>query len=222
MWKNREKQGCGAVYISVSEQEDIRETELAGRLLSRGFLECYGIRLKEGDILRDAYGKPYYAKDARISFNVSHCRNGAAAAFCDRPVGVDLERMRRVNVRTAAKCLSKEEMAYVFWGNDGGKDGGSALSVEEARRFLQLWTLKESAVKMTGEGLRTPLREVSFGLAGVERELLLGVRQVRGCRDGALHYLYAQEDVFAALTARCEETDAIPRFDWKFLPSNAL
>lgn len=104
-----------------------------------------------------AHGKPYLEQDAGIRFNVSHSHGVALLAFARREVGVDVERVRPVDLAgLAATCLSEAERANLF----------SRPPDERFERFFALWTAKEACIKAEGGGLIIPLRDFSI----VERD----------------------------------------------------
>lgn len=140
--------------------ESQRETAL--ELLKQGFWEFFHVEWKEELIKREPEGKPYYTGGEGFYFNISHCNDAVAVAVAVCPVGVDVEGLRDVKYRTVEKCCNIEEMAYVFGGVTEERNRGESLREEEMLRFLNLWTLKESYVKMTGRGLRIPPKEVNF------------------------------------------------------------
>ena len=48
----------------------------------------------------------------------------------------------------------------------GVSAAGTAAAGTSSERFFRLWTLKESFVKATGEGLGYPLRDITFSWEG--------------------------------------------------------
>ena len=102
-----------------------------------------------GEFERTENGKPY-AKGAAF-FNISHSGSFAVAAVSDCEVGVDIERIRDVNLRIAEK-FSGGEREYIL----------SAESPQKA--FFEIWTAKEAYLKKCGTGLTVPLD--SFSVIG--------------------------------------------------------
>jgi 4'-phosphopantetheinyl transferase len=93
-----------------------------------------------------------------LSFNLSHTRGFVACAIADGPdVGIDVESLERdVHEGVAERFFSRTE-------NAGLRQCTSEAL--RARRFIELWTLKEAYVKAIGKGLSHPLDSVVFDLA---------------------------------------------------------
>ncbi len=131
----------------------------AAILLAHGLLP-YGISERDALICRGKYGKPYISavlKDGRgeevrgIHFNLSHSGTYVAAAFGDVRVGIDIEHIRENWKKIAEHFFSEEEVRNIM-----------ACQSEAERRdlFLRYWTIKESAMKVSGAGMRIPLRDI--------------------------------------------------------------
>lgn len=101
------------------------------------------------------HGKPYLRDYPGISFNISHCRRGIACAVLDRPVGIDIEEIQ-FDKGLADLVLSPEELYEV------------ERSVRPDLKFTELWTLKESFLKLSGEGLSDNMKEVLHSAGGVD------------------------------------------------------
>ena len=87
-------------------------------------------------------GKPFFPSRPDIQFNMSHCREAVACAVDVEPVGVDVEAVvKKIDDALLREVLNDEEIAQVL----------AAESREE--EFTRIWTMKESAVKLTGDGL---------------------------------------------------------------------
>ncbi len=84
-----------------------------------------------------------------LQFNLSHSQGRVACAAGNCAVGCDVEKIRPVSLKLAEKYFSPEEIMYFRTAN------------EADLAFFQLWTRKESYIKMTGEGLRCPLQSFS-------------------------------------------------------------
>ncbi len=94
-------------------------------------------------------GKPYFT-NVPVHMSLSHCKGMAACLLAARPCGVDCEARRPLRERVAARCFADEERAAL------------AVSDDPDMLFTRLWTLKESYVKMTGIGIRYPMRTLCF------------------------------------------------------------
>lgn len=99
------------------------------------------------EILRDAYGKPYFAEN-KLHFNVSHSGDYLVIVVAKSPVGVDIQKLRPIKEGMYRKVVQPQEQELI--GENREWD------------FIRLWTLKESFVKAEGRGLRIPMREYFF------------------------------------------------------------
>jgi len=105
------------------------------------------------------HGKPRLASDGAAEslpgapqFNLSHCDDLALVAVAgDRPVGVDVERVRPLGeMRTIQeRYFSAEEQAFLAAGAPGG-----------TRAFFTLWTRREAAAKALGLDLAAALAQM--------------------------------------------------------------
>ena len=79
-----------------------------------------------------------------VYFNLSHSADMVLCAISDAPVGCDIEKVTAAPMEVAERYFSANERRYI----------SAAETVEEKnRRFFRLWTIKESYMKMTGEGV---------------------------------------------------------------------
>lgn len=120
-----------------------RRQSLGAGLLLKSVLEKYGI-LPE-NIVIGPYGKP---EVDGICFNLSHSEEMIVCAVSEKNVGCDVERIRKAQMRVADRFFCDRESAYLY------QFGTERRNLE----FTRLWTMKESYIKMTGEGIRLPLK----------------------------------------------------------------
>ncbi len=218
----REDAVCVVSYLKLTEEEmtgrDLHEYQkmLALRMLRQGFSDFLCMEIKEDEIKRSELGKPYYAGADNCHFNISHCRTAVAVAVSKYLVGVDVESMRQVKYPMVRKCCSPKEMQYVM-NTKEEKEKPADLSEEETERFLHIWTLKESFVKMTGEGLRMPVNTICF-----EPELFQKSKDILLCKKEQEHnsssYLYFPENIILALTIQTKEPLSQEQIIWKKYP----
>jgi phosphopantetheinyl transferase len=89
-------------------------------------------------------------------FNISHSGGHVVCAVCDEPVGIDVEVVKPIDMNIANRFFSEDERERIF---SGPEDERGRLGL-----FYDVWTRKESFIKMTGEGLSRPLKAFSvFG-----------------------------------------------------------
>ena len=86
----------------------------------------------------ESNGKPFFEDYPDFHFNISHCEDLIAVAVSKKPVGVDIEILRDVNLEIARRFFSKKETRFS----------------KASRDFLYVWTRKEAFLKRTGEGLK--------------------------------------------------------------------
>lgn len=98
-------------------------------------------------------GKPIL-NDQRVHFNLSHSDDGFCIALSSTSeIGIDLEKIRALDdldQLIEANFTEKEEI-YV-----------RAVENRTLERFFQLWTVKESYLKYTGDGVRIDPKTIEF------------------------------------------------------------
>lgn len=103
---------------------------------------CYVLRkhdLDMGQMAYAEYGKPFIANNMGLYFNLSHSGDYIVIAVANQPVGVDIQKKVTVQEKLVDKVCSKEEAVLV---KENFMD-----------RFNYIWSLKEAAVKLYGDGL---------------------------------------------------------------------
>lgn len=209
----------GAVYYKfmpdtgyLGRELHTYQKSIALQMLSHAFSDFFHVQLKEELLKRAEYGKPYYDSKEKYYFNISHCKNAVVVAAAKKPVGVDVEGPRRVRYRTVEQCCSADEKKYIFGISNPVEGMGENLSKEEMKRFLHLWTLKESYVKMTGEGLRTPIKTVCFDIPQFYKINQNSMRWVDSAKYES--YLHIQGDIVMALTMQHVSTETDAKVVW--------
>ena len=84
------------------------------------------------EIARECGGKPYFPSHPDLHFNLSHSHGGIVCALHDKPVGIDIEKLRPAPRRLASGMRDEE--------------------------FFRLWTAREASVKREGQGIAKLLR----------------------------------------------------------------
>lgn len=131
---------------------DRRLCAAAYMLLCRGLEAEYGIT-EAPEFGYGEGGKPFILGRPDIHFSLSHCPAAALCAVGDSAVGADIETVRPYNARLARRALSPAEVSLV------------EASADRAVAFARLWTMKESLLKLTGEGIRRDLKSALCGAA---------------------------------------------------------
>lgn len=171
----------------AEKQKHEREHEAGKRLLLHAVREEYGLPALPV-IGRGEQGKPYFPSYSGIHFNISHTGNLAVCAVSERETGVDIERIRGVREVMLKRVLTPGEQAWV------------ADSANQEEAFIRLWTLKESYIKATGEGLRAELTEVEFNIRAEDGEDRIFCNQKGYC----FYQRKIRQDVYLALCMRGE------------------
>ena len=132
--------------MKFRQVKDRKESLGAGLLLFK-VLEKHGRCLEQMNY--GLNGKPRL-KD--IEFNLSHSHNLVVCAISEKPVGIDVERIKDAYEHIADRFFTPTEVRYL------------AQYAGETKRseFFRLWTMKESYMKMTGEGMKLALDRFEF------------------------------------------------------------
>jgi 4'-phosphopantetheinyl transferase len=124
------------------------QRSLLGEVIVRWILgEKTAIQGKSIIFEKTEKGKPYLIEHSNPYFNISHSGNWVVVAFADKEVGIDVEKIRFINFQIAKRFYSKAEF------NKLNKMEGQ----EKLEFFFDLWTLKESYLKLLGKGLTKSL-----------------------------------------------------------------
>lgn len=106
----------------------------------------YGI--SEFTIGTGTHGKPYLKDHPEIHFNISHCRTAIAVAVSDKPIGIDIESIRKPTPSLVSRTMNQAESMQIM------------SSPQPGREFIRLWTAKESVFKLTGTGITDDIRHI--------------------------------------------------------------
>ena len=124
-----------------------RKQSLGAGLLLNKVLPSHGVL--SNDIEYEENGKP---KIQGIYFNLSHSGEMVICAVSEKPVGCDVEKIKEANLKVADRFFSENEVEYLKTFDEKSR----------ASEFFRLWTMKESYMKMTGEGMRLALDQFEF------------------------------------------------------------
>lgn len=133
-------------YVGLEDQHShIYEHEQAYQLLNSMLQEYFDTALEYLNLEKMDNGKPYFV-NSDIHFNLSHCRGMAVCAISRKyELGIDVEGVRAYPEKVAHRVFSATELSRL-----------QGLQTEEEQReyFYEVWTYKESAVKLSGDGIK--------------------------------------------------------------------
>ena len=95
----------------------------------------------------NTYGKPFLVNDPRIHYNISHTGNYVVCAMDNQPVGIDIELIKPIDLKIPERFFTPDEVYYIISPQDD----------LVTHRFYEVWTKKESRIKLEGKGLSMPL-----------------------------------------------------------------
>lgn len=139
-------------FIARFKKISSAQRSLFSELLSRFILsQKLGINSKAIVFSKSENGKPYLEKSI-TRFNLSHSGNWVVMALGNSEVGIDVELIRPVNYRIAERFFSPAEVRLL----------NSKKEDDKLDYFFDLWTLKESYLKLIGTGLTRSLNSFSI------------------------------------------------------------
>ena len=183
--------------ILAQKREADRRLSLAAELLLSHALMLHGIT--SYTVERDEYGKPRLSGENTLCFNLSHSGERAMCVLSDRAVGCDVQWMNPVIRPALAERFFSASECELLRGE----------LTEEGRRelFYRLWTLRESFVKATGEGVLR--RFESFSVIPVGEEY-----QISGIPSDAPSHFFEPLSEAQYRYALCGEREKIAPVVW--------
>ncbi|MGV8905889.1 MAG: 4'-phosphopantetheinyl transferase family protein [Acetobacterium sp.] len=124
-------------------------------LLQKALFKSFGIK-KELPIKMAAHGKPGLVNISGIHFNLSHSGNYAVCALSRTDIGVDLQKIRLLNLELAKRYFAKDEVKWLL----------DLPAEKQKKSFFDLWSIKESYMKYTGKGFALPMKNFSVNIKG--------------------------------------------------------
>lgn len=125
---------------------------LMGDILVR-YNICRDLKIDNNDIEfeKNKYGKPYLKNHDNYYFNISHSGDWVVCAIDDEEIGIDVEKIKDIDLAIAQRYFSPKEYANLQEQPESNKYS----------YFFDLWSLKESYIKAAGMGLSLSLSSFS-------------------------------------------------------------
>jgi 4'-phosphopantetheinyl transferase len=161
---------AGRLRVKDRQNRTSKLQTVAGELLARYSVGQYlGKPEQEINLLFGEKGKPHIGNLEDVHFNISHSGHYIVCAVAPEEIGIDVERIRKVNLRIAERYFSSAEICDL-------------MEYDETVRmhyFITLWTIKESYLKAIGRGLTQHLNSFTIIKKG-ESYLLTGNEEAEG------------------------------------------
>lgn len=130
-----------------------KKRTVAGEMLARKAIAAWCSVEPESIIFAiGEHGKPY-AVDLDVEFNISHSGDMVVCAVDDNPVGIDIEKIRPIDLTVAKRICTEEELLYLFGHTPTAEDFVYTTDATILKRFFKLWTTKEAYGKCIGNGI---------------------------------------------------------------------
>lgn len=129
---------AGAGLLLMAALADYRMND------KREYAAFHELRFEKGE-----QGKPALADYPDVHFNLSHSGNRVLCIVGPVDVGCDVEVINPSHVKSVIRCFAESEQI---------------LASRSAEDFFRIWTLKESIVKLSGQGMQIPFRSFEVSL----------------------------------------------------------
>lgn len=159
---NEEKQR----KVTRLRSEDDKKRTVAGEMLARNTIaQRCNVSAESIVFGKNKNGKPF-TENLDVQFNISHSGDIVVCAVDERPVGIDVEKIRPVNLKIAKRVYTQDEILYLFDGKNFTENHDSAT----IERFFELWTAKEAYLKYLGCGIIDNLNSLSVDRKNIYTE----------------------------------------------------
>lgn len=132
---------------------DDKERTVAGEILARkAIAEWCGVPAENIAFAKHEFGKPF-AIGLDVEFNISHSGNMVVCAVDDKPIGIDIEQIRPIDLSIAKRICTENELSYLFGHVPAEKEFVNTSDYKILTRFFEIWTAKEAYGKCIGNGI---------------------------------------------------------------------
>lgn len=164
--------------LQISRYRDMKDKLRSywAEMLLRQAVQDRGLSMEQLRFASEQFGKPILVnmhtnQKIAYDYNLSHSGDHVVCAISESRVGVDIQEYRGYKPTLVKRCCSPKEQEYLFHLN----------KKEQNSEFYRLWTLKESYMKSTGEGLRVPLDHIEFTDDDPVKVIRQGISMERCC-----------------------------------------
>ena len=141
------------VRVSNFRFNENKKQTVAGEMLARKAIgEWCGVAPENISFGIKEHGKPY-AKNLAVEFNVSHSEEMVVCTLGYKPVGIDIEKIRPIDLKIAKHICTEEELRFLFGCTPTEKDFSYTTNIDILTRFFKIWTAKEATAKCKGTGV---------------------------------------------------------------------
>ena len=143
-----------AQKVMKIKNEEAKRLSLTAGILLMDSLSEFGVLNKDLQFRYGMQGKPYLKDYPETFFSLSHSGEMAMCVVAEQEVGCDIEKVKqRDNRKLAKRFFTENEYQYIF---------SKETTEKQNDAFYRIWTLKESFLKTTGEGISIPLDSFEF------------------------------------------------------------
>lgn len=139
--------------INRMHHEDDKKRSVVGEMLVKNAVyDISGVPIEKLTLKTTENGKPYI-ENSDIHFNISHCKDWVVCAIHNKPIGIDIEKIRPINLKIAKRFFTADEQNYVFSRIPKEEDFDKTADSDMLKRFFEVWTGKEAYLKYKGTGI---------------------------------------------------------------------
>jgi 4'-phosphopantetheinyl transferase len=156
----------------IIHEESRIQSIVAGRLLDMAVADYLAVDI--ADVIwpedYDENSRMYIDKESgkKLLFNITHAGELVAVAVAESCVGLDIECKDDKDFHVTERMFAPEDREYIL---------------EDQNRFRDVWTIKESFLKCTGEGIVVPLNSFTVDYEGIFKKPLKVISKGHDMKD---------------------------------------
>jgi len=137
--------------LKFINSDDLKRGLIADLLIRKIIMDRFSVENKDICFSFNRFGKPLFTSFEEFNFNLSHSGSWVVCGVDKNKIGVDVEEVKSIDFNISDLFFSEREKEYL-------------AARMDYDTFYSIWSLKESYIKMLGEGLSHPLNNFSIVL----------------------------------------------------------